>query len=309
MPSRTIDNAFTAKSIKGPAPTRPYAGALSFMRRKATPRSWPAWMPSSGAFPSMPRLQPAGHAFRATRHPRGIGDLRQRSAISVQPRSVRKHGGDRLRRLPARLRRPSEDAGGDREGSHQDPRSRRVPATRSAATTYVTWPLLKAHAAKYGPAGAHPVRCASGHLVRRGSAHRPRLLRGPRRARRRHRHRRSIQIGIRTHAPDDCGIKILYGHEVEDMSAGEIAKAIIDTVGDALLPHLRHRLPRSGLCAGHRHAGFRRAVEREDAVGAAASARQARYPRRRRRRGLAALRPCAISPPSPGRRSRCICWG
>ena len=38
---------------------------------------------------------------------------------------------------------------------------------------------------------------------------------------------RSIQIGIRTHAPEDCGIRIIYGHEVEDMSAAAIADAIL----------------------------------------------------------------------------------
>jgi agmatinase len=43
---------------------------------------------------------------------------------------------------------------------------------------------------------------------------------------------RSIQVGIRTHAPEDCGIRIVYGHEVEDMSAGEIASTILDHVGD-----------------------------------------------------------------------------
>jgi agmatinase len=38
---------------------------------------------------------------------------------------------------------------------------------------------------------------------------------------------RSIQIGIRTHAPEDFGIRVLYGHEVEDMSAADIASTII----------------------------------------------------------------------------------
>ena len=36
MPSRTTDNAFTAKAIKGAATDPTYAGALSFMRRKYT---------------------------------------------------------------------------------------------------------------------------------------------------------------------------------------------------------------------------------------------------------------------------------
>ena len=42
---------------------------------------------------------------------------------------------------------------------------------------------------------------------------------------------RSIQVGIRTHAPEDCGIKILYGHEVEEMRAADIAYAIVERTG------------------------------------------------------------------------------
>ena len=88
---------------------------------------------------------------------------------------------------------------------------------------------------------------------------------------------RSIQIGIRTHAPEDCGIKILYGHEVEDMRAADIANAIIERTGGMPdLHHLRHRLPRPGLCARHRHAGRRRPVHGQDPVGAA-PARRARH--------------------------------
>jgi agmatinase len=41
----------------------------------------------------------------------------------------------------------------------------------------------------------------------------------------------SIQIGIRTHAPEDCGIRILYGHQVEEMGAAEIADTILRHVG------------------------------------------------------------------------------
>jgi agmatinase len=36
----------------------------------------------------------------------------------------------------------------------------------------------------------------------------------------------SISIGIRTHAPEDCGIELLYGYDVEEMRAAEIADAI-----------------------------------------------------------------------------------
>ena len=42
----------------------------------------------------------------------------------------------------------------------------------------------------------------------------------------------SIQIGIRTHAPEDCGIRMLYGHEVEEMTAAAIAESVLSHVGD-----------------------------------------------------------------------------
>jgi agmatinase len=42
---------------------------------------------------------------------------------------------------------------------------------------------------------------------------------------------RSIQIGIRTHAPEDYTIKIIHGHEVEEMRASDIAYAITERTG------------------------------------------------------------------------------
>ena len=41
----------------------------------------------------------------------------------------------------------------------------------------------------------------------------------------------SIQIGIRTHAPETCGIKIIHGYDVEEMSAQSLAHTITDHVG------------------------------------------------------------------------------
>ncbi len=121
---------------------------------------------------------------------------------------------------------------------------------------YVTWPLLKAHVAKHGPLAlvqfdAHQDtwfdeerRIDHGSFVARAA--REGIIDPD----------RSIQIGIRTHAPEDCGVNILYGHQVEEMSASDIASAIIShTRGAPSLSHFRYRLPRSGLCAGHRHAG------------------------------------------------------
>jgi agmatinase len=91
---------------------------------------------------------------------------------------------------------------------------------------FVTWPLLKAHAAKHGQLAlvqfdAHQdtwfddgKRIDHGSFV--GRAVRDGVIDPT----------RSIQVGIRTHAPEDCGIRILYGYDVEDMSAAQIAATI-----------------------------------------------------------------------------------
>ncbi len=92
---------------------------------------------------------------------------------------------------------------------------------------FVTWPILKAHAAKHGPLAlvqfdAHQdtwnddgERIDHGTFVAR--AVREGII-DP---------ERSIQIGIRTHAPEDFGIEIIYGHEIETLGAhGGIDKII-----------------------------------------------------------------------------------
>ena len=97
---------------------------------------------------------------------------------------------------------------------------------------FVTYPLLKAHVAKHGPLALvqfdahqdtwHPEagRIDHGSFVARAAIEGLIDVKS------------SIQIGIRTHAPEDCGIRILYGYDVEEMSATEIAETIIRQVGE-----------------------------------------------------------------------------
>ncbi|NHT75111.1 agmatinase [Rhizobiaceae bacterium CRRU44] len=92
---------------------------------------------------------------------------------------------------------------------------------------FITLPLLRAHAAKHGPLAlvqfdAHQDtwpdaegRIDHGSFV--GRAVREGLIDPA----------RSIQVGIRTHAPEDFGIRILYGDAVEEMSASAIAAEIL----------------------------------------------------------------------------------
>ncbi len=96
---------------------------------------------------------------------------------------------------------------------------------------YVTWPLLKAHAERHGPLALvqfdahqdtwedHGEEIDHGTFVTR--AVREGII-DP---------ERSIQIGIRTHAPEDYGIEIIYGDEVEELSSEEIAQQIKERTG------------------------------------------------------------------------------
>ena len=97
---------------------------------------------------------------------------------------------------------------------------------------FVTWPLLRAHAAKHGPLAlvqfdAHQDtwpddgrRIDHGTFVARAA--REGVI-AP---------EASIQIGIRTHAPETCGLAILFGSDVDAMHPAAIAREIVSRVGD-----------------------------------------------------------------------------
>jgi agmatinase len=98
---------------------------------------------------------------------------------------------------------------------------------------YVTWPLLRAHAKKYGPLAlvqfdAHQdtwldeeKRLDHGSFVARAVAEG--LVRPE----------RSIQVGIRTHAPETCGLEILHGEDVAELGVAGVVERIKARVGDA----------------------------------------------------------------------------
>ncbi|HMB47384.1 MAG TPA: arginase family protein, partial [Afifellaceae bacterium] len=98
---------------------------------------------------------------------------------------------------------------------------------------FITWPLLKAHAARHGPLGlvqfdAHQDTWADdGVMLSHGNF----VLRAVREgvidpA-------RSIQIGIRTIATEDCGIEILHAYDLHRMAIDDIVSRIAARVGDA----------------------------------------------------------------------------
>jgi agmatinase len=97
---------------------------------------------------------------------------------------------------------------------------------------YVTWPLLKAHAAKHGPLAlvqfdahqdtweGHEGRISHGAFVR-GAVDAGIIDPAS-----------SIQIGIRTEAPDAFGIDIIGAFDVDDLGIGGIADRIKARVGE-----------------------------------------------------------------------------
>lgn len=226
MPSKTIDHAITARSLTSTATDPTHAGVLSFMRRMYTKSLKGAdavvWgIPFDAAVSNRPGARFGPQAIRRAsaifdndpQYP-FERDLFENLSVIDYGDCLLDYGNHT--KTPATIEREAtkilkSDAflltlGGDH---------------------FITWPLLKAHATKYGPLAlvqfdAHQdtwfddgKRIDHGSFVARAvrdgiidPAH-------------------SIQIGIRTHAPEDCGIKIIYGHEVEDMSAAAIADEIL----------------------------------------------------------------------------------
>ncbi|WP_048647632.1 agmatinase [Nitratireductor soli] len=231
MPSNAIDNAFTARSLTGAASDPTYAGALSFMRRKYTKNLKGAdavvWgIPFDAAVSNRPGARFGPQAIRRAsaifdNDPQYPFDRDLFEALAVID-----HGDCLLdygnhQKTPATIER--EAAKILRSGAF---------LLSLGGDHFVTWPLLKAHAALHGPLAlvqfdAHQDtwfddgrRIDHGSFV--GRAVRDGVIDPA----------HSIQIGIRTHAPEDCGIEIVHGHAVEDMRAAEIAQAIIARAGD-----------------------------------------------------------------------------
>jgi agmatinase len=230
MPGKSIDHAFTARALKGAATDPTYAGAMSFMRRKFTKSVKGAdavvWgIPFDAAVSNRPGARFGPQAIRRAsaifdndpQYP-FARDLFADLAVVDYGDCLLDYGNHQ--KTPATIEREAAriiSAGAfllSLGGDH-----------------FVTWPLLKAHAAKYGPLAlihfdAHQdtwfddsKRIDHGSFVAR--AVRDGVVDA----------RHSIQIGIRTHAPDDFGIDIVHGHEVEEMTAAQIAARIVKRAG------------------------------------------------------------------------------
>lgn len=237
MAGKSIDNAFTASDILGAASDPTYAGAPSFLRRRFTKdvsgTDVTVWgIPFDGAVSNRPGTRFGPAAIRRAsmifdndpQYPFGIDLFEHMSVVDY---------GDCM--LDYRLPETAHDT------------IRREAAALLEQTGFlltlggdhsITWPLLQAHADRHGPLGlvhfdAHqdtwPIASAPDGTQR--VDHGAFLLAAveagivdP---------RRSIQIGIRTHAPETCGIEIIHGDALDEMSAAEVAARISARTGSA----------------------------------------------------------------------------
>ncbi len=232
MPASTIDYAFTARSLTGRAGDPTYAGALSFMRRRYTKNVKGAdavvWgIPFDAAVTNRPG---ARFGPQAIRRAAAIFDNDPQYPFHrdiVSELAVVDYGdclldtGDH-QKTPGRIER--EAAKLIKSGAF---------LVSLGGDHFVTWPLLKAHAAKYGPLAlvqfdAHQdTWYDDGRSINHGNFVARAVREGvidP---------SKSIQVGIRTHAPEDCGIRILHGYDIEEMKAAEIAAAIVERTAGA----------------------------------------------------------------------------
>lgn len=226
MANKSIDHAFTASALTSAASDPTFAGALSFMRRRFTKDltgvDAVVWgIPFDAATSNRPGARFGPQAIRRAsaifdndpQYPFDR-DLFAEMAVIDYGDCLLDYGNHA--ETPAAIERQANmllDSGAfllTLGGDH-----------------FVTWPLLKAHFARHGPLAMvqfdahqdtwadHAGRIDHGSFV--GRAVRDGLIDAS----------RSIQVGIRTHAPEDCGIEIIHGHQVEDMSAADIATQIL----------------------------------------------------------------------------------
>lgn len=228
---RPTDNAFAGDDILGGAQEPTFSGALSFMRRRYSRDlqgvDLVVWgVPFDSATSNRPGARFGPQAIRRAsaildgdpQYPFGF-DLYESLAVVDWGDCGIDHG--RVDRVP----RVVEDRAGAILGA--GPQLLTLGGDHS-----VTYALLKAHAAKHGPLAlvqfdAHqdtwnpdPARIDHGSFVARAVDEN---LIDP---------RHSIQIGVRTHAPADCGIEIIWGHEVETFGVKGTIERIIRRVAN-----------------------------------------------------------------------------
>ena len=225
-----IDHAFLARDLKGGADDPTYAGALSFMRRRYSRDLAGVDVAILGVPLDIAVTNRPGARFgpQAVRRASAIldGDPQYPFGVDIFADLAVVDYGD----VALELGYP-ETVPGAIEAAANTILEAGVHLFALGGDHFVTWPLLKAHAAKHGPLGlvqfdAHQdtwvddgVRLSHGTFVARAVTE---GVVDP---------ARSIQVGIRTIAPQTCGIEIIPAYEWHGMSAGDAAKRITARTG------------------------------------------------------------------------------
>ena len=228
--AKTIDHAFTASGLLGAAGDPTYAGALSFLRRKLTKTAQASditvWgVPFDSAVSNRPG---ARFGPQALRRASAIFDNDPQYPFArdlFEALTVVDYGDCALDyRLP-------ETAHATIRAEAAEILSRTGFLLTLGGDHSITFALLQAHAERHGRLSlvqfdAHQdtwpvaVDAAGGPRVDHGSFVLAAVEAGlidP---------STSIQVGIRTHAPQDCGIEIVDGDAVEEMTSTAIAEKI-----------------------------------------------------------------------------------
>lgn len=226
-----IDHAFRSATLKGGALDPTYAGALSFMRRRYSRDLTGVDLAILGIPLDVTVTNRPGARFgpQAIRRASAIldGDPQYPFGFDIFETLAAVDFGDVALDLHNPLTIPDTieaEAGAILDSD--------VHLLALGGDHFVTWPLLKAHAARHGPLAliqfdAHQdtwlddgAKLSHGtfiaRAVRQGIINRD----------------RSIQIGIRTEAPEDCGIAVLSAYDVHRLSPDGVAQRIRERVGD-----------------------------------------------------------------------------
>ena len=227
---RPTDNAVFRKEILGGAPEPTYGGVLSFMRRRLSRDlagvDVAVWgIPFDAAVSNRPgaRFGPQG-VRRASaifdgdpQYPFGADPFEALAVVDYGDCSL---DYARHAEVPAAIE--AQARGVIDEGAM---------LLSIGGDHFVTWPLLKAHAARHGPLAlvhfdAHQDtwhddegRIDHGSFV--GRAVREGLVVPE----------RSIQVGIRTHAPEDFGIEIIDGEGIALLGVTGVVERVLARVG------------------------------------------------------------------------------
>ena len=226
-----IDHAFRSATLKGGAEDPTYAGVLSFMRRRYSRDLTGVDLAILGVPLDVTVTNRPGARFgpQAMRRASAIfdGDPQYPFGIDIFADIAAVDYGDVALDLHNPLTIPETIESEARTILDSD-----VHLLALGGDHFITWPLLKAHAAKYGPLAlvqfdAHQdtwpddgTKLSHGSFVTR--AVRAGMVNPD----------RSIQIGVRTQAPEDCGIEVLPAYDVHRLSPDGVAKRIRELVGE-----------------------------------------------------------------------------